>query len=230
VAETRETRKAFHEELQDVSNDVVRLGAMVLEAVQGATEALLEGDLKAGEQVLLAGRDIDALRRSIEDHVFHLLAQQQPMAIDLRSLVSILRVIHELELSGHLMVNTTRASRRLYPHQLEPRLRGIIDRMREQAALELRIAMDAFADLDVTRAAALHDMDGVMEDLVKDLFRAILSAGSVDEGTLQQATQMALVGRFYERTADHAVAIGDRVVFMVTGEMPMPDPLPASLE
>lgn len=230
MAETRETRKAFHEELEEVRNDVLRLGAMVLEAVQGATAALLDGDLGAGEQVLRAGRDIDALRRSIEERVFYLLAQQQPMAIDLRTLVSILRVINELELSGHLMVNTTRASRRLYPHQLEPRLRGIIDRMREQATLQLRIAMDAFADLDVKRAAAVGDMDGLMEDLVKDLFRAILGGAKADEETLQTATQMALVGRFYERTADHAVTIGERVVFMVTGEMPIADNMSASLE
>src|SRR5207248_1681027 len=94
----------------DVRNDVTRLGAMVLESIQGATAALLERDLTAGEQVLRVGRDIDALRHKIEEHVFYLLAQQQPLAVDLRTLVSILRVINELELSGHLMVNTTRAS------------------------------------------------------------------------------------------------------------------------
>ena len=225
-----ETRKAFHEELDDVRNDVTRLGAMVLESIQGATAALLERDLAAGEQVLRVGRDVDVLRNKIEDHVFHLLAQQQPLAIDLRTLVSILRVIHELELSGHLMVNTTRASRRLYPHELEPKVRGIIDRMREQATVQLQVAMDAFADLDVSRAAALEDMNGVMDDLQKDLFRAILSTSKTDEPALQQAVQMALVGRFFERTADHAVTIGERVTFMVTGQMPLADSMPAALE
>jgi len=218
-----ETRKAFHEELNDVRNDVTRLGAMVLESIQGATAALLERDLGAGEQVLRVGRDIDALRHKIEERVFYLLAQQQPLAVDLRMLVSILRVIHELELSGHLMVNTTRASRRLYPHELELKVRGIIDRMREQATVQLRVAMDAFADLDATRAAALGDMNGIMDDLQKDLFRAILSTSKTEEPALQQAVQMALVGRFFERTADHAVTIGERVTFMVTGQMPTSD-------
>ncbi len=225
-----ETRKAFHEELKELRTNVTRLGAMVLEAIQGATAALLEGDLAAGEQVLRSGRDIDALRHSIEEHVFYLLAQQQPLAVDLRTLVSILRVIHELELSGHLMVNTTRASRRLYPQELEPRLRGIIDRMREQATLQLRVAMDAFADLDATKASVLADMDEVMEDLQKDLFRAILDTSKIDESALQRAVQMALVGRFYERTADHAVTIGERVAFMVTGRMPLSDSVAATLE
>jgi phosphate transport system protein len=218
-----ETRKAFHEELDEVRDDVTRLGAMVLEAIQGATAALLEQDLGAGEQVLRVGRDIDALRANIEDHVFRLLAQQQPLAVDLRMLVSILRVIHELELSGHLMVNTTRASRRLYPQDLEPRVRGIIDRMREQATVQLQVALDAFAELDATRAAALEDMNSVMDDLQKDLFRAILTTSKTDEAALQLATQMALVGRFFERTADHAVTIGERVVFMVTGRLPTTD-------
>jgi phosphate transport system protein len=220
-----ETRKAFHEELNEVRNDVTRLGAMVLESIQGATAALLEQDLAAGEQVLRVGRDIDALRAKIEDHVFHLLAQQQPLAVDLRALVSILRVIHELELSGHLMVNTTRASRRLYPQDLEPRVRGIIDRMREQATVQVQVALDAFAELDATRAAALGDMNSVMDDLQKDLFRAILTTSKTDEAALQLATQMALVGRFFERTADHAVTIGERVVFMVTGRLPTNDDL-----
>jgi phosphate transport system protein len=220
-----ETRKAFHEELNEVRNDVTRLGAMVLESIQGATAALLEQDLAAGEQVLRVGRDIDALRAQIEDHVFRLLAQQQPLAVDLRMLVSILRVIHELELSGHLMVNTTRASRRLYPQDLEPKVRGIIDRMREQATVQIQVALDAFTDLDATRAAALEDMNSVMDDLQKDLFRAILTTSKTDEAALQLATQMALVGRFFERTADHAVTIGQRVVFMVTGRLPTGDNL-----
>ncbi|HWC40308.1 MAG TPA: phosphate signaling complex protein PhoU [Acidimicrobiales bacterium] len=220
-----ETRKAFHEELDEVRNDVTRLGAMVLESIQGATAALLEQDLTAGEQVLRVGRDIDALRAKIEDQVFHLLAQQQPLAVDLRTLFSILRVIHELELSGHLMVNTIRASRRLYPQDLEPRVRGIIDRMREQATVQLQVALDAFAELDATRAAALEDMNAVMDDLQKDLFRAILTTSKTDEAALQLATQMALVGRFFERTADHAVTIGERVVFMVTGRLPTSDDL-----
>jgi phosphate transport system protein len=220
-----ETRKAFHEELKEVRNDVTRLGAMVLEAIQGAAAALLERDLAAGEDVLRVGRDIDALRHRIEEHVFQLLAQQQPLAVDLRTLISILRVIHELELSGHLMVNTTRASRRLYPQDLEPKVRGIIDRMREQATLQVQVAMDAFADVDPTRAAALVDMNGAMDDLQKDLFRAILTTNKTDEAAIQHAVQMALIGRFFERTADHAVTIGQRVIFMVTGRLPTADDL-----
>ena len=218
-----DTRKAFHDELNDVRKDVIHMGAMVLEVVQGATACLLDQDLSAGEQVMRTDRDINALREKIEEQVYYLLAQQQPMAVDLRTLIGILRVIHELELSGHLMVNTTKAARRLYPHQLEPKVRGIIDRMREQATVQLQVAMDAFTDCDATRALALVDMNDVMDDLQRDLFRSILGTQNLDEAALQQAVQMALVARFFQRTADHAVMIGERVEFMVTGKMPTSD-------
>jgi phosphate transport system protein len=132
-------------------------------------------------------------------------------------------VIHELERSGDLMVNVAKSTRRLYPHSLDPKIRGILDQMGEQAANQTRLALDAFADADPSAAAALSDMDDVMDDLTKSLFRAILGShttSELDEATLQQAVQVALIGRHYERIADHAVTIAQRVRFMVTGIHP----------
>ncbi len=140
------------------------------------------------------------------------------MAGDLRTLVTIIRVIHELERVGDLMVNVAKAARRLYPYHLDPKMRGLIQRMREQAVAQLRIAVEAFAERDPARAAALVDMDDVMDDLQKDLFRTIFASEVQDEDILQRAVQLALVGRYFERIADHAVNFGERVAFMVTGE------------
>ncbi len=215
-----ETRKAFHESLHELTSDVIRLAALVVESVQLATAALLDADLAKVEQVIADDRPIDALTHSIEQSSYLLLARQAPMAVDLRTLVAVLRVIHELERTGDLMVNVAKASRRLYPHSIGPKLRGLIDRMREQATVQLRLAVDAFAELDPVKAAALEDMDDVMDDLQKDLFRTVLGATTIDEVAIQRAVQIALVGRFYERTADHAVNIGERVKFMVTGDFP----------
>ena len=131
-----------------------------------------------------------------------------------------MRVGHELERSADLMVNVAKTTRRLYPHQLDPKLRGIIDRMGTQASVQTRVAIDAFADADPSQAAALADMDDAMDELTKSLFRHILAGDGSDEGTVLLAVQMALVGRHYERTADHAVTIAERVRFMVTGEHP----------
>jgi len=212
-----ETRKIFHEELQDINTDVIRLGALAGEAIEAGTAALLDSDLAAVERVAASDKTLDDLTHSIEQRTCLLLAQQQPMAVDLRTLLTVLRTIHELERIGDLMVKVAKAARRLYPRSLEPRVRGLLDRMREQAGAQLRLAVDAFADRDVAKAAALVDMDDVMDDLQKDLFQAIFAARDTDEVALQRAVQVALVGRFFERIGDHAANIADRVDFMVTG-------------
>jgi phosphate transport system protein len=121
------------------------------------------------------------------------------------------------------MRNVARATRRLYPRELPPRIRGIIERMGAQASVQMHLAVDAFADSDEKIATALPDMDDVMDDLQKELFRTIFagfSGGPTDEAQLQMAVQLAFVGRDYERTADHAVMIGRWVEFMVTGKLP----------
>ena len=95
--------------------------------------------------------------------------------------------------------------------------------MGTQASNQTRVAIDAFADADPSWAAALADMDDAMDELTKSLFRHILAGDRSDEGTVLLAVQMALVGRHYERIADHAVTIAERVGFMVTGEHPSPE-------
>ncbi len=216
-----EARKSFQDALDELRIDVIRLAALTTEAIAAGTQAFLDADLAAAEQVIENDDDIDDLTHSIEDSCYQLLARQQPMAIDLRIVVSVLRIVHELERSADLMVNVAKTTRRLYPHSLDPKLRGIIQRMGEQAGTQTRVALDAFADSDPSAAAALSDMDDRMDELTKSLFRYILAGSGIDdEGNVLTAVQLALVGRHYERIADHAVTIGERVGFMVTGEHP----------
>ncbi len=214
-----ETRKAFHEELEEIGNDVVRLGALAGQAIHGGTDAFLDADLGMAERIVADDQEMDDLMHSIESRTYLLLARQQPMAVDLRMLVTVLRIIHELERIGDLMVNVAKAARRLYPYELDPKVRGIIHRMRDQASAQLTVAVEAFANRDPARAAALADMDDAMDDLQKDLFRVIFSFHVTDEAALQRAVQIALVGRYYERIADHAVNTGERVAFMITGRL-----------
>ncbi|MGH9153300.1 MAG: phosphate signaling complex protein PhoU [Acidimicrobiales bacterium] len=213
-----ETRKRYHEQLAEMKADTVRLTAMATEAVAAGTQALLDGDLAAAEGVIAADRVLDDLTRTIEEHAYVILARQGPLASELRAVVAILRVIHEVERCGDLMVNVAKAARRLYPRGLDPKTRGLIERMGSQAVDQLRLAIDAFENEDLREAAAVEDMDDVMDDLQKTLFRTIFSAGAADEDALQKAVQVALVGRYYERIADHAVNVSGRVRFMVTGE------------
>ncbi len=219
-----ETRKVFHEELQELGDDVIRLSAMASEAIQAGTASLLEFDLVAAERVIMNDLLMDELAHAMEERIYLLLARQQPMAVDLRTLVGTLRVIHELERTGDLMINVAKATRRLYPNQLEPKMRGLIDRMREQATSQLQVATDAFAERDPARAKALGDMDDVMDDLQKELFRTIFSSPATDEASVQRAVQVALVGRYFERIADHSVNMAERVWYMVTGHFYSSDP------
>jgi phosphate transport system protein len=218
-----EARKSFQDALDELRIDVIRLAALTTEAIGAGTQAFLDADLTAAEQVIENDDDIDDLTHAIEDSCYQLLARQQPMATDLRTVIAVLRIVHELERSADLMVNVAKTTRRLYPHSLDPKLRGIIQRMGEQAGTQTRVALDAFADSDPSAAFALADMDDTMDDLTKSLFRHVLAGsgpGSDDEGNVLLAVQLALVGRHYERIADHAVTIGQRVGFMVTGEHP----------
>jgi phosphate transport system protein len=218
-----ETRRTFDEQVHEVRAEVVKLAVKSCEQIGASTQALLDADLTVVDEIYDAHREIKERVLQIEHRVYQLFALQQPMASDLRALLAVLRILHEIELTGGLMRNVARATRRLYPRELPPRIRGIIERMGAQASVQTHLAVDAFADGDEAVASALPDMDDVMDDLQKELFRAIFagfSGESTDEAALQMAVQLAFVGRDYERAADHAVMIGRWVEFMITGQLP----------
>jgi phosphate transport system protein len=218
-----ETRRSFDDQVNDVRAEVVKLAARVCEQISAATQALLDADLTLVDEIYEAHRDVQERVLQIEQRVYQLFALQQPMASDLRAMLAVLRILQETELTGGLMRNVARATRRLYPREIPPRIRGIIERMGAQASVQTHLAVDAFADSDEKIASALPDMDDVMDDLQKELFRAIFagfSGESTDEAALQMAVQLAFVGRDYERAADHAVMMGRWVAFMVTGQLP----------
>lgn len=216
----QEVRRSFAEHLDEIRADVVKLAALTAEAIGASTQSVLDADLGIVERVIADDSRIDDLKESIERRVYEMFATQQPMAGDLRTLLAVLRILQEIQLTADLTVSIAKSTRRLYPGALPPRVRGLLERMGAQASVQLNLAVDAFADSDQAIASALPDMDDVMDDLQKELFRAIFSSGSNDEAGLQQAVQLALLGRYYERVADHAVLIGAWVRFMVTGEFP----------
>jgi phosphate transport system protein len=215
-----ETRKQYAEHIDEIRGDVIKLAARACEQIGAATQALLDGDLGVVDQIYATHTEIKALVLDVEHRAYQLFALQHPLASDLRTLLAVLRILHEIELTAGLMKNVARQTRRVYPRELPPRARGIIERMGAQASVQMHLAIDAFADGDAAVASALPDMDDVMDDLQKELFRAIFATGAGDEASLQMAVQMAFVGRDYERAADHAVTIGRWVDFMVTGRLP----------
>ena len=215
-----DVRKGFHQDLDLVRDDIVRLGGMATEALGRATQVLLDGNLTLADEVVQHDDVLDALSLELEERCYQLLALQQPMATDLRALVTAVRMIAEIERSGDLAVNITKAARRMYGVELTPKLRGLIERLGESSSRLFRLAIDAYVDRDAALAAALDDMDDAVDSLHRDYIAAIFETHDSGVTELQPAVQLALVGRYYERIADHAVNIGERVRYMVTGWLP----------
>jgi phosphate transport system protein len=213
-----ETRKTFHDQLEDVSRDIIRLAAHVTEMIPKGTDALLAGDLQSLQEVIDSDDEPDELSIWIEEQCYQILALQQPMAADMRAVVTAIRLASEIERSGDLVVNICKGARRVYPFEISPTIRGLIEQMAEQAAKLFRLAMDAYVDRDAGLAAALDDMDDTLDVLHKQYIETLLS--QPHEGDLQEAVQFALIGRYYERIGDHAVNIGEQIRYMVDGWLP----------
>ncbi|MGK2958562.1 MAG: phosphate signaling complex protein PhoU [Acidimicrobiales bacterium] len=213
-------RKSFHNDLDHVRNEIVRLAGMVTESLAQATQALLDGDLEIAEEIIRNDDVLDVLTLDIEERCYQLLALQQPMAGDLRTLLTDLRMAAEIERSGDLVANIMKSTRRLYGISLDPVIRGMIDQMGRKVGRLFRLAIDAYVDGDVALASALDDMDDDIDELHAEFIQAIFEAHERQHSEVKISVQLAMVGRYYERIADHAVNIGERVQYMLTGWVP----------
>ena len=215
-----EIRKNFHHELDGVRDDLVEMAGLVTEALARATRAFLDGDLAVADEILSGDDAVDTIALDVEERCYQLLALQQPMASDLRAVTCAIRLTAEIERSGDLVVNIMKAARRIYGTPIPPKTRGLLERLGTEAHKLLRLSIDAYVDQDAALAAALDDMDDAVDALHVDFIESIFEVHESGELPLQVAVQLALVGRFYERIADHAVNVGERVRYLCTGWLP----------
>jgi len=217
---TEEHRKNFHAELARMSEELVRLAALVGDVIGRATGALLRYDMDAAAAVIAGDDELDACSMDVEERCFLLLALQQPMASDLRAIVASLKINADLERSGDLMVNVAKGARRMYGVELPPRLRGLVQQLADEAARLIGLAADAYADRNGPLGSALRDIDDRLDLLQSEFVEAIFEAHAAGEIDLQAAVQLAMICRYYERVGDHAVNVGERVCFMADGQLP----------
>jgi len=217
---TEDLRKNLHRGIESIQHDVVRLSAMVAEGVVAGTAALLDSDMDAAQSLIDADDVLDELTKDLEERCFAVLALEQPMASDLRSVTGSLRIASDLERAGDLVVNIMKGARRMYRQDLPVRLRGIIQQMSEESARLIRLASDAYAERNGALGSALNDIDNRLDELQRDFIAAMFDAHTNGECELPQAVQLALIARYYERIGDHAVNIGERVAFIATGALP----------
>jgi phosphate transport system protein len=212
-------REAFHEQLESVFDDLAGICRSVEDAVRLATEALLTGDADIAEQVISADVDIDQAREKVEDTAFSILSLQQPVAGDLRVVVSALRMVSELERMGDLSVHVAKIARLRVPNVAVPdEVRPTLSRMGSVAEDMVSRVSRIILGRDVEAAIELGRADEIMDQLRRRSFTELLS----DDWThgVEAAVDLALLGRYYERIADHAVSVANRVVYVVTGDFP----------
>ena len=149
-----ELRRGFHTDLAEAKNELVRLAAQVTETIPRATAVLLDGDLEGADYLIRADEAINNRTLELEEHCYRILALQAPVAADLRQVVALLRMAAEVERSADLLCNICKAARRIYGHDLDPKLRGIISRMGEQAEQLYEAAIASFVENDAAKAAA----------------------------------------------------------------------------
>jgi len=210
-------RDSYHEQLDAIGDGLVEMSRLAGSAVNRATTALLDADLELAQKVIDGDAVVNSLYRSIEAQAFDLMARQQPVAGDLRVLVTSLRMVVDLERTGDYAVHLAKIARRRYPASaVPPEVRSIVLEMGQTAQ---RIAVKAgsvIASRDLDLAAELLRDDDTMDALHNKLFTAMLSS-NWQYGT-EAAIDVTLAGRYYERLADHATAVARRVVYLVTGE------------
>jgi phosphate transport system protein len=193
--------------------------SLVAVAMERATNALLDADLVTAEQVMLADPRVDALRVELEDQCFQLLARQQPVATDLRLVVTTLHLSADLERMGDLALHIAKIARLRYPdHAVPAEARDVISQMGEVARSLMCKVADVVDGRDIELAQAIEAEDDSMDALRRKLFTLVLSPKWA-HGT-EAAIDVTLLGRYYERYADHAVAVARRTIFIVTGERP----------
>lgn len=213
-----ETRQSFDDTLDGIRRGTLELGALVLENTRRMSETILENRVDLAHEVVTADEEIDARYSDLEREVFEVLARQQPVAGDLRLLVSITRILYEIERSGDLAVNAAKGVIRREGYWLQPNLQSLLARMASATTDLFAKSLDALTDLDPTAGERLDIEDDVVDDLVAELYGAIGKASS--EMEFELAVELSRVGRYMERIADHAVNIGEHVTFIVTGSFP----------
>jgi phosphate transport system protein len=215
-----EQRQEFERELDAIEAKVIELFAMVAEDLPGATDALLSGNSEVIKALTEREQAIDALYLEIEGMANREMLLQAPVASDLRFLLSVQRIVPELERSHDLVIQIAVRSNHILSDDLSPRCRGLVEQMGNLASGMWRQAVDSWYQRDRSAAAKLAERDDAMDELHASLI-AELASGRM---TLPVTMEMTLVARFYKRLGDHAVNIARRVAYLAGSHTPHNNP------
>ena len=212
------TRTAFEQQLTEIQEDMLVLGGMVEAAIERGMQALRGGDVELARNVISDDIKINDKRYEIEEKCLEVMATQQPLASDLRTIVSVLYIIVDLERMADHAEGIAKIAIMLADN---PPLKPYVDlpRMAEVATRMLMDSLQAFKDHDAGRARAICDMDDEVDALYDKVYRELLELMAKDPGTIERATHLTWVAHNIERIADRVTNICERVVYLVEGKI-----------
>ncbi|MCK4268495.1 MAG: phosphate signaling complex protein PhoU [Actinomycetia bacterium] len=211
-------RRTFHEELKELKDEVLGVGRLVETAIEKAVNALVANDLTLADEVLVGDDEIDKRAMMAEERCFSVVARQSPVARDLRLIFSLLFISVHLERMGDLAHNIAKMTKRTSKEDSQPELLDLITEMGRQTRGIVHTGLKAFAERDLELARALPQLDEPIDDLFKKFFKELAKVSDI-EHFFEWASNMVLASRYLERIADHAVDIGERVSYLVTGKL-----------
>ncbi|TYP54924.1 phosphate signaling complex protein PhoU [Thermosediminibacter litoriperuensis] len=210
-------RPGFDRELEELQQDILKMGSMVEQQIYNAVESLVKKDEKLAQKVIEDDDIVDNMQHQIEDKCVKLIARQHPLAKDLRVIFTGVKIATDLERMSDNAVDIAKTTIRLLDQQY---IKPLIDipRMAQLTREMVRNALDAYINQDVVAAQKVCDADDKIDSLYSQIFRELLVIMIEDPRTISQATQLLFVGRFLERIADHATNLGEWIIYVVTGE------------
>jgi phosphate transport system protein len=209
-------RSVFQEELDGVSQTLVDLSNMVSDSIKKSTHALINSDLGAAEEVISEDEKVDSVQHDLDAHIIDIIARQQPVASDLRALVTALRMSADLERMGDLSHHIAKLTRYRHPAAVVPAdLKDLVHHMGSVAEHLSRKVAIVIETRDTELALQIEKDDDEMDGLHRQLLGSITNANWTHG--VESAIDITLLGRYYERFADHAVSVSRRVYFLVTG-------------
>jgi phosphate transport system protein len=207
----------FQDELEHLKARLLEMGGLAEDRLRLAVRALTERDLTLVERVLTGDAAINQLHIEVDDRCFKMLALHQPMAVDLRAIVSAVKINTDLERVGDLAVNIGEAASRYLEH---PPVKELIDipRMADIAQGMLRDALDSYVRRDLALAQQVLDRDDELDLLKTHVFRELLTHMARDQSTIEPSLDLILISRHLERVGDHATNVAEDVIFMVSAK------------
>lgn len=211
------SRKVFEANLEELHNDLIRMGSIVEKQIHDCIEALVTQDTQMAEKIIKDDDIVDDLEREIEDKAIRLIAMQQPLAIDLRNIFTTTKIVTDLERMADHAVDIAKITLKLKD---EKYIKQLVDipRMAEIVVLMIKDSLDAYVAGDVEKAYEVCKRDDMVDDIYKEVFTELLGLMSENPSTVKQATQFLFICKFLERIADHTTNICEWTIYLVTGE------------